>query len=345
MAQTKIRREQLNAPISGSSVMSDTSGSEVRHNLSGITTGSYNKVEVDVFGHITGGSIVAVEGVGGDTGVTGATGVTGDTGVAGAKGDTGTQGLTGDTGITGATGIQGITGDTGIAGSNGDTGLQGDTGVQGDTGAESQISWYGGWSASTTYILGDAVENNGSAYISTSAVNLNHEPPNITYWDVWVEKGDTGTFSGTVTADIELNDYHVVYKNAPSTDLLSSGVIISGSVSASATEIGNPLYMNSTGQFDLASASTIVLAPCIGMALQSGSGVKNILLNGVLRNDAWDWVTGASGSGMIYLSITTGSLTQTKPNATDNVIQPVGWALSSNLIYFNPSTLWLTHTG
>ena len=60
MAQTKISREQLDTTISGSSVMSDTSGSEVKHNASGITSGSYNQVEVDIFGHITGGSRIYV---------------------------------------------------------------------------------------------------------------------------------------------------------------------------------------------------------------------------------------------------------------------------------------------
>lgn len=46
--------------IAGSSVMSDTTGSQIKHNASGVTTGSYNKVIVDVFGHITSASIVAV---------------------------------------------------------------------------------------------------------------------------------------------------------------------------------------------------------------------------------------------------------------------------------------------
>ncbi len=47
--------------ISGSSVMSNTTGSEVRHNASGVTAGSYNKVIVDVFGHVTTGSDVAYQ--------------------------------------------------------------------------------------------------------------------------------------------------------------------------------------------------------------------------------------------------------------------------------------------
>jgi len=44
--------------ISGSGIMSDTAGSSVKHNVSGISTGSYTRVTVDLYGHITGGSSV-----------------------------------------------------------------------------------------------------------------------------------------------------------------------------------------------------------------------------------------------------------------------------------------------
>lgn len=46
--------------ISGSGVMSGTTGSNVIHNVSGITTGSYNKILFDAYGHAISGSIVAV---------------------------------------------------------------------------------------------------------------------------------------------------------------------------------------------------------------------------------------------------------------------------------------------
>lgn len=46
--------------ISGSSVMSTTTGSVVKHNVSGITAGSYTTVMVDKYGHVTAGSQTAV---------------------------------------------------------------------------------------------------------------------------------------------------------------------------------------------------------------------------------------------------------------------------------------------
>jgi len=45
--------------ISGSSIMSDTTGSVVKHNLSGVTSGSYDRVSVDNWGHITSASVVS----------------------------------------------------------------------------------------------------------------------------------------------------------------------------------------------------------------------------------------------------------------------------------------------
>jgi len=52
---------QTTSSISGSGVMSNTTGSEVRHNTSGVTSGSYNKLQVDAYGHITAGSQIAYQ--------------------------------------------------------------------------------------------------------------------------------------------------------------------------------------------------------------------------------------------------------------------------------------------
>jgi hypothetical protein len=55
------------AAISGSSVMSDTTGSQIKHNYSGVVAGSANKVEYDAFGHVkSASSVFASETVVGD---------------------------------------------------------------------------------------------------------------------------------------------------------------------------------------------------------------------------------------------------------------------------------------
>lgn len=88
----------------------------------------------------------------------------------------------GDTGATGATGATGDTGATGAAGADG-----------------LDINWLGPWSNLTAYVINDAVENDGSSYICTEA-HTNQEPPNVTYWDLMAQKGDTGA-TGAAGAD------------------------------------------------------------------------------------------------------------------------------------------------
>jgi parallel beta-helix repeat protein len=44
------------------------------------------------------------------------------------------------------------------------------------------VSWKGAWSSGTTYAAGDGCTLSGHAYVSIVGSNLNHSPPNVTYW-------------------------------------------------------------------------------------------------------------------------------------------------------------------
>ena len=44
------------------------------------------------------------------------------------------------------------------------------------------VSWKGAWSGATTYAAGDGCTYGGKAYVSIVGGNLNHVPPNTTYW-------------------------------------------------------------------------------------------------------------------------------------------------------------------
>lgn len=131
--------------------------------------------------------------------------------------------------------------------------------------------------------------------------------------------------------------------NPPTEDLTASGLIITATVGTNDEGIGAPLFMAANGHLNTANAIISANAPCLALAMDTGTGSKRVLLHGVLRVNAWDWATGPGTSGLIYLSTVTGTLTQTPPSGTDEVIQPVGWALSSDCIYFAPSMMYLTH--
>ena len=83
----------------------------------------------------------------------------------------------------------------------GDPGAPGAPGPQGDPG----LVWKGTWDSGTTYAMGDAVQHNGSSFISLQDNNLNKDPETETaYWDVLAEKGDPAT------AAVERVDYQIV---------------------------------------------------------------------------------------------------------------------------------------
>ena len=133
--------------------------------------------------------------------------------------------------------------------------------------------------------------------------------------------------------------------NEPTADTTASGLIVTATVDTNAEGIGAPLFMAADGHLDTADADSNTTSPCVALALETGTGSKKILCHGVLRRDAWTWTTGPGSASLIYISTTTGTLTQTQPSGADDIIQPVGWALSDDSIYFAPSLIYLTHIG
>ena len=92
--------------------------------------------------------------------------------------------------------------------------------------------------------------------------------------------------------------------------------------------------MDVDGDFRTVNADSSTTAPCVALALETGTGTKDVLLFGVMRNDGWGWTIGPGTAGLIYSDDTTGTLTQTQPSDTDDVIQPVGWAISATVMFF-----------
>jgi hypothetical protein len=141
----------------------------------------------------------------GATGEAGATGPQGNTGATGPQGATGAIGPTGPQGNTGATGPQGATGEQGPAGA---TGPQGNTGATGATGPQGEIGPqgiqgesfyfrgpYGG--SEIVYNLNDVVTFIGNSYICLTNGLTGSQPDSLVGWDVFVEKGSTGSTGAT----------------------------------------------------------------------------------------------------------------------------------------------------
>lgn len=82
----------------------------------------------------------------------------------------------------------------------------------------------------------------------------------------------------------------------------------------------------------------------IGMVVVAGTdgNACTILLNGIIRADAK--FPSFTINNPIYASETAGAVTQTQPTTTDVVIRVVGFALTADEMYFNPSPDYITHT-
>jgi len=112
----------------------------------------------------------------------------------------------------------------------------------------------------------------------------------------------------------------------------ASGIIIATTVDANAYGIGSALHLDTDGNYIEANASAEATMPCTAIATETGTGSKEVLLHGFIRNDLWTWTPG----GAVHVNITNGTLSQVIPSASGNQVQRVGIAYTANILYFNP---------
>lgn len=118
-------------------------------------------------------------------------------------------------------------------------------------------------------------------------------------------------------------------------DDTACGLIATMTVDTNSVGIGSALFMAADGNFDEADADLTAAMPCTALALETSTGTKKVLLLGYMRHDAWTWTPG----GVIFVSGTVGTLTQTAPTTTGQQIQIVGYATHADRMYFNPQLL------
>lgn len=80
-------------------------------------------------------------------------------------------------------------------------------------------TWTGAWSSSTPYVVGDAVESNGSSYVCTQN-HTNQIPPNGTYWDLIAAAGGADIVQDTspsLGGDLDANGHTIYFGTAENT--------------------------------------------------------------------------------------------------------------------------------
>ena len=129
----------------------------------------------------------------------------------------------------------------------------------------------------------------------------------------------------------------------PSSDLSAIGQRIT-LTAAVIVGFGDVVYINASSKGALGDADDEATASCVAMAIEPilANDPGLFLLYGLVRNDAWNWTPG----GLIFLTVTgtTGNtLSQTAPTGVNDIVQILGWALSADVMFFNPQMVQVVH--
>ncbi len=154
----------------------------------------------------------------------------------------------------------------------------------------------------------------------------------------------TTSAGATVTGNLSISEGGAVNISTPllaSTDHTATGLsaqmLAGGAIAAFETVCIHTV----TGEVVITDASAFATARCIGIAPSaiSDTATGEVLLQGFIRDDTWNWTIG----GTMYLSETAGDMTQTAPSTDGAFVQVLGIALTADVVYFNPSLDVIEH--
>lgn len=297
----------------------------------------------------------------GSVGATGPTGAAGSAGVAGPTGPTGAIGPIGPTGPTGAaSSVVGPTGPRGLTGPAGPTGaasiVPGPTGPIGPTGAASIIPGPTGPTGAASVVPGPTGPTGAASIIPgptgpTGAASIVPGPTGPTGAASIVPgpTGPTGPAGAASSVPGPTGPTGAVGPTGPSLINSTPGDNVFNGIKTTlvcheSIAQGDVCYINADGEAQLARADAIANGSAVVLATEAGSvsETKTFLVHGFARDDSWGALTAGA---MVYLSAATaGKMVATAPSSTDNVIQILGWAKTTKMIYFNPSLVQVEHT-
>ena len=129
----------------------------------------------------------------------------------------------------------------------------------------------------------------------------------------------------------------------PSTNQTADGPNTNSKNAGEPVTIMQTVYLSAAGAWMLTDADSDTTSKgLVAISLETkntGEAMKVALPGCMVRNDSWAWATVGSP---LYLSTTPGQITDVSPTGTDDVVRVIGWAVTDNCIYFNPSPDYIT---
>ena len=160
------------------------------------------------------------------------------------------------------------------------------------------------------------------------------------------------TFNSDITlaADKSLNlphASHIAFTDAIADNSIddhdAQGIIFTFNAGATVTPF-SPVYLAEDNLVEECDASAIATMPCIGVSVNvSDVTVGNpieVLMLGLIRDDTFAF--GTHGA-LVFVSETTGAMTNTAPTTTDAVVQIIGHSIEDDAIFVQPSLTYLEH--
>lgn len=156
----------------------------------------------------------------------------------------------------------------------------------------------------------------------------------------------TATFTG---AQVLAENASIQLDPAGSADGKFTGITVTGTAGYTQA-FGDVVYLDPTdSRWEACDANSAQGADgdsrgIVGMVVVAGTdgNACTILLQGIIRADAK--FPALTINNPVYISETAGSITQTQPVTTDVVIRVVGFGITADEMYFNPSPDYITHT-
>ena len=139
--------------------------------------------------------------------------------------------------------------------------------------------------------------------------------------------------------NLDLNEKGIAYDWTLAADHTYSGDVITATAGETVV-IGDVCYLKADGKFWKMNATAEVTtkgmcAMATGTITADASGV--FLLKGLIRDDTWAWTAGSE----LWVPLTPGNPTETRPSATGNIVRLIGYAKSADYVWFDPDKTYI----
>ena len=128
----------------------------------------------------------------------------------------------------------------------------------------------------------------------------------------------------------------------PNTDHTANGPQTNTFASGYSSTIMDLVYMGSGGKWleaDADASGTSINMLAIALEAKTDTQAMNVALSGsFVRDDTFNWTIGVP----LYVSGTLGAITATKPTGSGDIVRTVGFSVTADVIFFNPSPDYIT---